>query len=152
MSLISGDVAAVRSAVNHAVDTIGFGVIDHFVIPNVHKTIFPAISGHNNVQLLESLGIVESYSVASLIEGADAAVKAANITLGDWVKVGGGKVSIIVRGDVASVKAAVEAGVQAAAKIGTVESEVVISRPSDKLMPKFPLEPVKKAAQKKSTK
>jgi len=102
--------------------------------------------------MIEALGIIETLGFTSAIQAADAAVKAANITLGDWVKVGGGKVDIIVRGDVAAVKAAVEAGVQAASKIGTVESEVVISRPSEKLMPKFPLEPVKKAAQKKSTK
>ena len=73
MTLIAGDVAAVTSAVDRAVDSIGFGVIDTFVIPNVHPTIFPAVDGHNNVQMLESLGIVESYSVASLIEAADAA-------------------------------------------------------------------------------
>ena len=102
--------------------------------------------------MIEALGIIETLGFTAAIQAADAAVKAANITLGDWVKVGGGKVNIIVRGDVAAVKAAVEAGVQAASKIGTVESEVVISRPSDKLMPIFPLEPVKKAAQKKSTK
>ena len=44
MTLISGDVAAVTSAVDNAVNTIGFGVIDQFVIPNVHPTIFPAIT------------------------------------------------------------------------------------------------------------
>ena len=102
--------------------------------------------------MIEALGIIETLGFTAAIQAADAAVKAANITLGDWVKAGGGKVNIIIRGDVAAVKAAVEAGVQAASKIGTVESEVVISRPSDKLMPKFPLEPVKKATQKKSTK
>ena len=102
--------------------------------------------------MIEALGIIETLGFTSAIQAADAAVKAANITLCDWVKVGGGKVNILFRGDVASVKAAVEAGVQAASKIGTVESEVVISRPSEKLMSKFPLEPVKKAAQKKSTK
>jgi microcompartment protein CcmL/EutN len=102
--------------------------------------------------MIEALGIIETLGFTAAIQAADAAVKAANITLGDWVKVGGGKVNIIVRGDVAAVKAAVEAGVQAASKIGTVEAEVVISRPSDKLMLKFPLEAVKKATPKKSTK
>ena len=56
MTLIAGDVAAVSSAVNNAVDTIGFGVIDNFVIPNVHSTIFPAIAGHNEV-------VITSYSI-----------------------------------------------------------------------------------------
>ena len=102
--------------------------------------------------MIEALGIIETLGFTAAIQAADAAVKAANVTLGDWVKVGGGKVNIIVRGDVAAVKAAVEAGVQAASKIGTVEAEVVISRPSDKLMPTFPLEAVKKATPKKSAK
>ena len=102
--------------------------------------------------MIEALGIIETLGFTAAIQAADAAVKAADIKIGDWVKIGGGKVSIIVRGDVAAVKAAVEAGVQAASKIGTVESEVVIPRPSDKLIPKFPLEPAKKAAPKKSTK
>jgi len=55
-----------------------------------------------------------------------------------------------VRGDVAAVKAAVEAGVQAAKNIGTVQSEVIIPRPSEKLLPKFPLDPIR--AEKKSAK
>ena len=61
MTLIAGDVAAVNSAVSNAVDTIGFGVIDHFVIPNVDDKIFPAIEGKNEVKMLESIGIVEAY-------------------------------------------------------------------------------------------
>ncbi len=85
-----------------------------------------------------------------VIQAADAAVKSANVKLAKWVKVGGGRVGIIVRGDVAAVKAAVEAGVQAAKNIGTVQSEVIIPRPSEKLLPKFPLEPIR--ADKKSTK
>jgi microcompartment protein CcmL/EutN len=52
-------------------------VIDSFVIPNLHESIFPAIAGTTKIEALEALGIVESFSVASLIEGADAAVKAA---------------------------------------------------------------------------
>ena len=59
----------------------GFSVIDTFVIPNVHESIFPAIGGAAKVEQLEALGILESFSVASLIEGADAAVKAANVRL-----------------------------------------------------------------------
>ena len=99
--------------------------------------------------MIEALGIIETLGFTAGIQAADAAVKTANVKLGNWVKVGGGRVSIIVRGDVAAVKAAVEAGVQAASQIGSVQSEVVIPRPSDKLVPKFPLEPIK--TPKKST-
>jgi len=81
MVLIGGDVAEVQAAVDRAAQQVEFAVIDTFVIPNVHKDIFPALSGHSNVDLLEALGIIESFSVASLIEGADAAVKSANVKI-----------------------------------------------------------------------
>lgn len=92
--------------------------------------------------MIEALGIIETLGFTAAMQAADAAVKSANVKLGDWVKVGGGRVNIILRGDVAAVKAGVEAGVQAASKIGSVLSEVVIPRPSDKLVPTFPLDPV----------
>ncbi len=97
----------------------------------------------------EALGMIETLGFTPAIQAADAAVKSANVKLGHYIKVGGGRVCIVVIGDVAAVKAAVEAGVQAASQIGSVESEVIIPRPADKLSPTFPLEPIKK--EKKST-
>lgn len=136
MTLIGGDVAAVNAAVNHAVETIGFGVIDFFVIPNVHRTIFPAISGHNNVEMIEALGIVESYSVASLIEGADAAVKAANVKLIEirLAMALGGKAFFSVTGEVAAVSAAVEAGAKVVGDKGLLVNKVVIANPRQELL------------------
>ncbi|HUI11149.1 MAG TPA: BMC domain-containing protein [Bacteroidota bacterium] len=96
----------------------------------------------------DALGIIETQGFTPAVQAADAAVKAANVKLARWVKVGGGRVSIVVRGDVAAVKAAVESGVQAARAIGTVHTEVIIPRPSEKLQPKFPLDPMK--AEKKA--
>ena len=87
----------------------------------------------------KSLGIIETLGFATAMEAADAAVKAAEVTLGEYVSVGGGKVNIIVRGDVAAVKAAVEAGVAAASAIGNVQGQTVIARPSEKLTPIFPI-------------
>ena len=136
MTLIGGEVAAVNSAVNHAVETIGFGVIDYFVIPNVHRSIFPAISGHNNVEMLEALGIVESYSVASLIEGADAAVKAANVKLIE-VRLAmalGGKAFFTVTGEVAAVSSAVDAGAKVVGDKGLLVNKVVIANPRKELL------------------
>jgi len=98
----------------------------------------------------DALGIIETQGFTAGVQAADAAVKAAKVRLGKWVKVGGGRVSIVFRGDVAAVKAAMEAGVQAAKIIGTVQSEVIIPRPSEKLLPKFPLDPM--SAEKKPTK
>ena len=88
----------------------------------------------------DSLGIIETLGFTTAMEAADAAVKSANVKLADWVKVGGGKVNIIVRGDVAAVKAAVDAGVMAASQIGEVQGQTVIARPSEKLAPVFPID------------
>lgn len=95
----------------------------------------------------EALGVIETKGFATAMEAADAAVKAANVSLGEWLTVGGGNVNIIIRGDVAAVKAAVDAGVAAASEIGEVRGQTVIPRPADKLSPKFPIG-LKKAAKK----
>jgi ethanolamine utilization protein EutM len=89
--------------------------------------------------MIDALGLIETIGFTPAMQAADAAVKSANVKLGKWVKVGGGRVDIIFRGDVAAVKAAVEAGVQAASSIGGVESSLVIPRPSEKLAEKFPI-------------
>jgi ethanolamine utilization protein EutM len=91
------------------------------------------------IKMQEALGVIETLGFATAIEAADAAVKAANVRLGEWLKVGGGKVNIIVRGDVAAVKAAVEAGVASASQVGQVQAQTVIPRPSEKLSGKFPI-------------
>ncbi|HDQ00573.1 MAG TPA: BMC domain-containing protein [bacterium] len=96
----------------------------------------------------EALGVVETIGFATAMEAADAAVKAANVKLGEYLKVGGGKVNIILRGDVAAVKAAVEAAVAAASQVGQVVGQAVIPRPADKLSPIFPIDVVKKSATK----
>ena len=87
----------------------------------------------------KSLGIIETLGFTAAMEAADAAVKAANVQVGDWVSVGGGKVNVILRGDVAAVKAAVEAGVAAASSIGRVDGQTIIARPSEKLSAVFPI-------------
>jgi ethanolamine utilization protein EutM len=100
--------------------------------------------------MTDALGIVETTGFTAAVQAADAAVKSANVKLGSWVKVGGGRVGIVIRGDVAAVKAAVDAGAEAAKAVGTVKSEVIIARPSEKLAAKFPIDIM--AAGKKSTK
>jgi microcompartment protein CcmL/EutN len=92
--------------------------------------------------MIDALGIIETVGFAPAVQAADAAVKSANVKLGNWIKVGGGRVCIVMRGEVAAVKAAVDAGVTAAKAIGNVAGSLVIPRPSDKLTPQFPLEPL----------
>src|SRR5262245_57844474 len=74
MVLMRGDVGAIQASVAAGISAGTFSVIDSFVIPNLHEQVFPAISATTKIQALEALGIIESFSVASLIEGADAAV------------------------------------------------------------------------------
>ena len=90
--------------------------------------------------MTESLGIIDTTGYVAAIQAADAAVKSAKVKLGQALKVGGGRVDIIFRGDVASVTSAIEAGVKAASRVGSVEAQIIIPRPSDKLSPVFPIE------------
>lgn len=77
----------------------------------------------------ESLGLIETRGLTALIEAADASVKAANVTLVGWEKVGSGYVTVLMRGDVAAVKAATDAGAAAARRVGELIAVHVIPRP-----------------------
>jgi ethanolamine utilization protein EutM len=87
----------------------------------------------------ESLGIVETIGLATAVQAADAAVKAANVTISCCTKIGGGKVDVFIRGDVAAVKASVDAGAASASQVGKVIATTVIPRPSDKIATVFPI-------------
>jgi len=78
---------------------------------------------------LEALGMIETRGFIGAVEAADAMVKAANVKLVAWNKVGSGLVSVLIRGDVGAVKAATEAGAAAAMRIGELSSVHVIPRP-----------------------
>lgn len=82
---------------------------------------------------LDALGMVETRGLIGSIEAADAMVKAANVRLLGKEKIGGGFVTVMVRGDVGAVKAATDAGAAAAARIGEVVSVHVIPRPHEDL-------------------
>lgn len=136
MALVRGEVAAVEASVRAAVAAAEGAVIDSFVIPNVDEQVFPAIAGTTQVEKLEALGVIESFSVASLIEAADAAVKAANVKLIE-VRLAmalGGKAFLTMTGDVAAVEAAVSAGVAVIAQKGLLANSVVIASPRPELL------------------
>src|SRR3984893_7058923 len=82
---------------------------------------------------LEALGMLETKGLVALIEGSDAMLKAANVTFLGWQKIGSGLVTAMVVGDVAAVKAAIEAGAAAAVRVGEVISVQVIPRPHEDL-------------------
>lgn len=81
----------------------------------------------------QALGMIETVGLTTLMEASDAALKAADVTMSGWEKVGSGIVTGFFHGDVAAVKAAVEVGAEAASQIGTVKSVQVIPRPHDDL-------------------
>jgi ethanolamine utilization protein EutM len=82
---------------------------------------------------MEALGMIETKGFVALVEATDAMLKAANVELVGWDKVGSGMVTAFVVGDVAAVKAAVDAGAAAAGRIGEVISVQVIPRPHEDL-------------------
>ena len=99
---------------------------------------------NNNI---EALGMVETKGLVALIEASDAMVKAANVTLIGWQKIGSGLVTALVLGDVAAVKAAIDAGAAAAGRVGEVVGVQVIARPHEDLGAILPIMGKKQAAQ-----
>ena len=81
----------------------------------------------------QALGMIETRGLVALFEATDAMLKAANVTFAGWEPAGSGLVTAFVEGDVAAVKAATDAGAEAAARVGEVVSVQVISRPHDDL-------------------
>jgi ethanolamine utilization protein EutM len=79
--------------------------------------------------MADALGMIETRGFAAMVEAADAMVKAAKVELVSYEKTGGGYVTAVVRGDVAAVKAAIDAGSRAATKVGEVVATHVIARP-----------------------
>ena len=91
-----------------------------------------------NIMVQQALGMVETRGLVAAIEAADAMLKAANVELVGTEKIGSGLVSVMVRGDVGAVKAAVEAGLSAAQKLGEIIATHVIPRPHtdvEKILP-----------------
>lgn len=87
---------------------------------------------------LEALGMIETKGLVALIEASDAMLKSANVTLIGWQKIGSGLVTALVVGDVAAVKAAIDAGAAAAGRVGEVIGVQVIPRPHEDLSAVLP--------------
>jgi len=98
--------------------------------------------------MADALGLLEARSFAAMVEGADAMVKAAKVDLVSYEKTGGGYVTAVIRGDVAAVKAATDAGRTAASRVGEVVAVHVIARPHADVEDVIPLGRSNKAAKK----
>jgi microcompartment protein CcmL/EutN len=135
MVLVAGDVESVESSLNRGVEVGGDVVVDTLFIPHVHPSVFPAILGATEVDGLQALGVVETFTVASSILAADAAAKAARVTLLEirLAKGLGGKGFFTFTGDVYEVEAAMEAALRVAKSGGNLVRSVVIPRPHEDL-------------------
>lgn len=136
IAIVQGDVAAVQ-------DSVGIGermaeefLVDSIVIPNVNPAVFPAITGATMPDKVQALGIMESFSLATMIIAADAILKAAELQaielrLGNGL---GGKSYFTFTGDVAAVQTGLEAGKAIAEKKGLLVNAEVIPSPSEILV------------------
>jgi microcompartment protein CcmL/EutN len=133
--IVSGDVAAVTAGVASGVELVEGAVIDHCVIPRLHPDILPAVSGISHAVEIKSLGIIESFSVGSLLQAADVAAKAAHVEIVEirLAMALGGKAFVTLTGDVSAVRAAVEAGAAVVAQKGLLVNKAVIAKPEPQL-------------------
>lgn len=136
MVMVAGETAAVSSSMEAGMEIGGETVVDSLLIPNVHPEVFPAISGTRVVTETGALGIIETFSVASIIEAADAAVKAANVQLLQihLAMAIGGKGYVTMTGEVSAVTAAVQAGAEFIRNKGLLVNKVVIPQPRPEVL------------------
>lgn len=135
VAIVGGSLAEIKAAVDRAVMVSEDALIDKFVIGNLGDKVFEAMCGTAEITEKKAFGIVETFTAASAILAADAAVKSANIALIE-VRVArgmGGKCFVTMTGEVADVKAAVEAGAKIAAEGGVLINTEVIANPHPEL-------------------
>ena len=137
--LIGGEVDAVNASMETGIEVGAHTVVDHFIIPNIHPDVFPALSGVAHLPEIKALGIIEGFSVASVIEAADAAVKAAEIKLINihLAMAIGGKGYVTLTGEVADVQAAVDAGAAKIEKKGLLVEKIIIPSPRKEIINDF---------------
>jgi microcompartment protein CcmL/EutN len=141
INLVTGSIAAVQASMAAGLDAAPDGVIDSMTIPNVHETVFPALS--QAVQLgeekVDAVGIIETFSAASVLEAADAAAKAAAVTLYriHVAMAMGGKGFCLMAGSVANCRNGVDVGAEIAREKGVLVSAVVIPGPSEELFSEY---------------
>jgi len=139
--VVAGSVSDVEAAVRSGVERAGEAVIDTLVLPNVHETVFPALgqSVVLNGQQTGALGVLETFSGTAVLAAADAAAKAANVTI-FRIHVAmalGGKGLCLMTGSVADVRAGMQAAAAEARKRGLLVSETVIPGPRKELFAEY---------------
>lgn len=135
--IVHGDVASVQDSVSIGESLAAEFWVDSIVIPNVSPLVFPAITGATMPDKIQALGIMESFSLATMVIAADAILKSADLQplelrLGTGL---GGKSFFTFTGDVAAVETGIEAGKAIAEEKGLLVNAEVIASPSDRLLP-----------------
>lgn len=138
-ALIEGELAAVKSAVEAAKKAIPDKLIDDFVLGNPHESIFNAIWGTTIVEQPGAIGILETYSIAQAIVGADVAAKTADVKLVELRLARGmcGKSYLILTGEVAAVTMAIDKAKQSAGEYGMYLDSSIIPGPDRKTWEKI---------------
>jgi len=134
--MVRGQVSAVKSAIEVGAKTSGKSLVNDIIIANVHPQVFTALSQTSDFTPRGSAGVIETYSLATAVMVADAAVKAADVDLIE-IRLGrglGGKAFIVLTGDVSSVRAAVEAAVVANSEDGMIAHTAIIPRISREIL------------------
>ena len=132
----TGDVAAVQASVDSGLVIAGDHAVDSCVIPNIDEKVVRAVNQTSIPEEMAAIGVMEFFSVTASVYSADAAVKAADVDLVD-VRLGtgiGGKSFVVVTGEVAAVRAAIDAGIHPPAAAGMIVSSVVIPSPHPELL------------------
>ncbi|HEV7501576.1 MAG TPA: BMC domain-containing protein, partial [Vicinamibacteria bacterium] len=124
--MVGGAVADVEAALRAGREIAGNAVVDEFLIQNADPQLPAAIKGRVKVPALVAVGIIETKEIASAIFAADAAVKAADVTLIEARNQPGAKGMVVLTGDVGAVRAAIAAGVATIRREGMLLAEVVI--------------------------
>lgn len=136
LAAVSGEIGAVKSSVQAACQIRPEAIADWLLIPNLHPEVIRALGGCVPPKETAALGVIETFSVASAIVAADAAVKAADIQVLDIrTALGlGGKGYVLLSGQVGAVKTSVAAGEEKAKESGLLVGTVVLPRPSASLL------------------
>ncbi len=135
ITLIAGELSAVRAAVDAAKIQMGERLTDSFVLGNPHEDIFPAIYGGAPVENARSLGVLETFSAPAIIVAADTAAKTSAVSLIELRIARGmcGKSYMLLTGEVAAVSAAIEAAKRAVGTSGLLLDSSVIPNPDKSL-------------------
>ncbi len=137
--LVAGAISHVRNAVATGQQIAPEVVVDHFILSNVHPSVFPALTATTEIEHVRAIGVVETFTLAAAIVAADVAVKAAPV---DLIEIRlpfalGGKAFTVFTGEVSAVRSAVNTAAERLKEDGVIDSFAVIPSPHKDLISKL---------------